>query len=617
MTFEAMLPWQGWALLGAAAAAAAALFLIRLRAPRTPASSLLLWRRVLDNPRELTVWERIRRAVSLAATIGVALLLALAVTRPGRAGAADAATGRLLVVLDSSWSMQARTATGETRWERALAEARRLMASASGAEVALATTADGLVEGPSTDLSLMDAALDRIWPAGGDRTAWPRLADTAAIHFITDGATARPLDPAVTVHSVFDPAPNVAIIAFDVRPSLSQRHAGDAYIEIANFAAAAQAVRVTLTRGAGVVFDEHLEIGASRALRQVVPIARGGDAVLRARIHAEQNALALDDEAVAWVERARPLAVTVVGTGSGWLRHAFDHNPDVEATFVEPAAYEAGLPGGSRQPDALVFDGWAPAAPPGRPALLFAPPASTPWLSGPSSADLPSVPGGSAGEERRPRWTSPASHRVLLGVDPYTLVIDRARPYTASGLVPIAMSDSGTPLVYISEAADRRAVVVTFGPGESNLMSAPGFPVLLSNALDWLARPSALPSPGTGTLQPTSLEPGLVDVDPAVLTVTDPRGGRIPVVRAGHRAVALMPAPGLYVAQGSGFRSMLAVNAGDPELSNLTRTTTTGSAQTNAVAHGRSDRPWWVYFAMAAFLLVSIEWWTWQRRITV
>ena len=28
--------------------------------------SLLLWRRVLDEARELTLWERIRRAVSLA-----------------------------------------------------------------------------------------------------------------------------------------------------------------------------------------------------------------------------------------------------------------------------------------------------------------------------------------------------------------------------------------------------------------------------------------------------------------------------------------------------------------------------------------------------------------------
>ena len=44
--------------------------------------SLLLWQRVLDEPRELTLWERIRRAVSLVLTVVIALALALAVDAP-------------------------------------------------------------------------------------------------------------------------------------------------------------------------------------------------------------------------------------------------------------------------------------------------------------------------------------------------------------------------------------------------------------------------------------------------------------------------------------------------------------------------------------------------------
>ena len=61
-----MAAWQGWLLLAAAAALAARLFLIKLRPPRLLVPSLLLWRRVLDESREQTLWERIRRAVSLA-----------------------------------------------------------------------------------------------------------------------------------------------------------------------------------------------------------------------------------------------------------------------------------------------------------------------------------------------------------------------------------------------------------------------------------------------------------------------------------------------------------------------------------------------------------------------
>ena len=65
MTFGAMAAWQAWLLLAGAAALAAALFLIKLRPPRLLIPSLLIWSRVLDDVRQQTLWERIRRAVSL------------------------------------------------------------------------------------------------------------------------------------------------------------------------------------------------------------------------------------------------------------------------------------------------------------------------------------------------------------------------------------------------------------------------------------------------------------------------------------------------------------------------------------------------------------------------
>jgi hypothetical protein len=101
MSFGAMAAWQAWLLLLGAGAAAAWLFTIKVRPPRVHVPSLLLWRRVLDQSRELTIWERIRRAVSLAATVLLALALAMAVTRPGPARSGDS-RGRVVIVLDSS-----------------------------------------------------------------------------------------------------------------------------------------------------------------------------------------------------------------------------------------------------------------------------------------------------------------------------------------------------------------------------------------------------------------------------------------------------------------------------------------------------------------------------------
>ena len=84
MSFGAMAGWQALLLIAAAGAVAAWLFLIKIRPPRINVPSLLFWRRVLDQKRDETWWERIRRAVSLAATVLIAVALAMAVARMKR-----------------------------------------------------------------------------------------------------------------------------------------------------------------------------------------------------------------------------------------------------------------------------------------------------------------------------------------------------------------------------------------------------------------------------------------------------------------------------------------------------------------------------------------------------
>ena len=608
MTFGGMAAWQGWLLLGGAAAFAAWLFLRKLRPPRVLLSSLLLWARVLDEKRELTFWERIRRAVSLVLTVAIALLIALAITRPSRrSDTPSASRGRVLITLDSSWSMLTRTRGSESRWARAVAQARRLAAAEAGNPLALATTADGLVAGPTTDLTLIESALDRVAPAGGDVTAWPQLAGADAVHFITDGAMARRLPPGVIVHSVFEAASNVGVTAFDVRPSAVTTQAGDAYLEIVNYAPAAQPLHLPLLRGDLSLLDRRVAIGAGEALRQVLPLARGADPALRAHVEAPENALAIDDDAFAWIGHARPVLITVVGQQTGWLRPLLAGDPDVRATFVDPAQYEVATSDAEARPlaeDLVIFDRWAPAARPARPAIYFAPPVETSWLAPPAGS--PARAWDSA-QEKRPRWETPGTHPVVEGVDPLTLKIEKARAYGAAGLIPIARSAGGTPLVYVSDSPTSRFVLLTFGAGESNLASAPGFPVLIGNAIDWLVRPDARGSSRTGTQS----------FQPVTSRVTGPGGRQIPLARVDGAALGVLRTPGLYVAEAAGATSTIAVNVADPQVSNSTRTSLSESDRARPVTAGASGRPWWLYCAAAAFALALAEWWTWQRRITV
>ena len=581
MTFAAMAAWQAWLILALAAAAAVVVFRLKLRPPRVTVPSLLFWRRVLDQARPLTWWERVRRAVSLAATVAIALALALALTRPGPL-AASSAGSRVLIVLDSSWSMATSMESGGTRWSRAVSQARAL-AAASGGDVAVATTADGLVEGPTSDTALVDAALSGLAPSGGARGAWPQIAGDAAVHFFTDGVTARTLDPTVRLHGVFEAAPNVAITAFGVRPARSRAIAAEAYIEIVNYTPRAQEARLELRRGTEVLLDKPLALDPGQALRTTVALTESGTPDVRARISARANALEADDTAVAWI----PPALTVVGVGDprGAVAKLLESSSGMQVTWVGVDAYRPG------REDVVVFDRTSPAQPPSRPALFITPPAQ-PWLGEPGA------------EERDPRWSSADRHPIVAGLDLRTLTLSRTRGFSGPGLEVAARTDRGTPLMLVADTPERRVAVLTFGAPESNLATAAAFPVLIGNALEWLARP------GDGEVR----QPGPVFLPPSTTRVIGPDGREVSLTRAGVDVSATLSTPGLYTVEGGGARRRIAVNVADPDVSQVSRSTLDPAA---LVAPVDAGRPWWLYALVVALAIVCVEWWTWQRRITV
>ena len=78
----------------------------------------------------------------------------------------------------------------------------------------------------------------------------------------------------------------------------------------------------------------------------------------------------------------------------------------------------------------------------------------------------------------------------------------------------------------------------------------------------------------------------------------------------------MLPAPGLYTVESAGARNTISVNAADPQRSNVIRTTL-GEGANAAAPRTPLERPWWLACAFVAFVLAFVEWWTWQRRVTV
>ena len=103
---------------------------------------------------------------------------------------------------------------------------------------------------------------------------------------------------------------------------------------------------------------------------------------------------------------------------------------------------------------------------------------------------------------------------------------------------------------------------------------------------------------------------------PSTSRVVSPTGEQIPIVRAGSSAVVRLRAPGLYLVDAAGSRGVVGVNVGDPDVSNLSRSALS-EGEATAVAAGGAGRPWWMWAIGFGFLLVAVEWWTWQRRVTV
>ena len=146
--------------------------------------------------------------------------------------------------------------------------------------------------------------------------------------------------------------------------------------------------------------------------------------------------------------------------------------------------------------------------------------------------------------------------------------------------------------------------MVAFGPKDSNLASAPAFPVLAGNAL--AGSPVRLrPARGVRAGVVQRRRDG----------VTDPKGAAVPLTRLPGELMGVLRTPGFYAVEEGRSRSTFAVNVTDPAVSNLTRSSV--AAKAGAAGGAGGPRPWWLYFAVAAFAAILLEWWTWLRRITV
>ena len=600
-------------LLGATVATVVFLYWLKPPPQRVVVPSTLLWDRLLKEKKRNTLLDRLRWWLSLMLALIIGLSVASGMGRP-ELSSPGRDVRNITVVIDNSATMATRTADGFTRWEHAVAHAGRVLGqgSASGQFLILDTSGQAPPGEPGDRRSALEV-LAELTVSLGDEPQFPDLpAGESEIFFISDGVLVDDAPPEATLISVFEPAHNVGITAFQVEALPSEPTRFQAFVQVKNASDVGKQTTLRLSGSNEGGIRDTLTLGPGETRGRSIDLGNFERGPVRAVVTADSDAFPADDYAYGFLPIRTETRVLLVTRGNVYLENVLADEPRLSLAVVSPAQYDPQV-----SADVYIFDRFAPPEAPGGPTLVFLPP-DVEWLTQTLAVvEAPEVPG----------W-NPA-HPVLRFVALEDLRIDRAARIAMpeegdagptsvvgeTGRAPAAEVVVGSPLlplVLVSERPDR-IVRVSFALEDSNFPLHPGFPIFLTNTLGWLMDEQvALARP-----------PGQIEVPLAMAAVTDLEGSDVATWPLSNRTVFMADQPGLYTVAQADRRLRVAVNLASTARTSVNDSGFTSDEITSAASTvladtevGPSEELWMAFLLLALFLVV-VEWVTYHRRLTV
>jgi hypothetical protein len=585
MTFLALTSLQTALLTVLTAGTIISLYFLKLRHRRVVISSSILWRKVLDERQSHSLWEKLRRIISIVIAVTIALLIALALARPE----IESLTGkneRIVIVIDTSPTMLTQTQDGNTRWQHAVERAKSLLDSGGPTtEFRVIDTSGVTASGFTTDRNEVRRLIDQMSPKTAD-PAFPKVdARNSQVYFISDGVALHNTPSSVRRMSVFESANNIGITAFEVRSIPSTPLGYEAYLEVQNFGKPAE-VGIVLSGTGGQRVNKTVRLGSEEIYKEVFDLSQFMGGGIRASIQAKNDALSLDDVAYAYLPIKRKTRTLLVTKSNHFLETLLKLDNYVELAVTDPANYHE-----SPNVDAYIFDRFAPPTAPARPSLIIGVP-SAPWLR-PSEGELvkPEIA----------TWSE--NHPVMQFVSVHDVAIERASRIDPGNLTVIAASKQA-PLIVASEKP--KWVMLTFDLDSSDFPFHVGFPVFIENALSWFSREQLA----------VKRSPGIVDVPLANAQIRTIDGKVIPSDQQLGKTIFETNEPGLYAATQGDERVHVAVNLANPVFSDVNHSVFK-TDKAAASEHYWLRRELWFYMLMAAVVIISVEWFTYHRRVTL
>lgn len=648
-------------------------YILKMRRRRFEVPFSMLWQRVLQEKEATSLWRHLKRILSLLLLLAIVGLLLFAALEPviggvnkdarsviiivdasasmktmdeesseGATSRMEAARDQVTRVLDTMGSDDAvmlmrmdGRATPLSRFERDVAKLKRtaqtIEASDTPADLrsALSAAADALRWRNKPQIIIVgdgayseEALASVIWepalvnPAAGETTA-PAFANKRLDITDLSGIDVRyiPVGQAVD---------NVGIIAFNVRRYISNKLNYEVYIEIQNFSEKPARRRLVLLNGDSEIDVKEIEIPAGEKLTKIYPDLGGGDSsVLHAQIEAfteaDEDAFTLDDEAWALIPAQKRQKVLLVSEDNLFIEGALlVFEEQIEVDKLTPADYEAAMARSELSGyDAAVFHDYTPKTILPSPTHLL--------YFNPRGENSPFKVTGSL---PRGRITSVSeTHPIMRWIEMNDVNFDSLATFAVDqshAEVPLATSIRSS-VAAAKKEGQRKIAVFGFSLEGTDIMLRVAFPLLIVNTLDWFAGADSdlITTYTTGRRARVPLD-GTYGISEVTVHTPSGKTTRAPVSE-GYAT---------FYASEVGVHTLTAMN-GDQIVAQIQLASNLGSAtesdiepSSELILGGKTllrpisgtmgyRQSLWLYLVLMVLLLLLVEWYTFNRRITV
>ncbi len=646
-------------------------YILKMRRRRFEVPFSMLWQRVLKEKEARSLWRHLKRWLSLLLLLVMVGLVVLATLDPVLGGKSKDARS-VVIIIDASASMKTLD-EGEggkqSRLDAAKEKVLALLDGMSAGDSVLLMRMDGR----ATPLSRFQSDIPKLRRIVNDITATDtpahlRSAMSAAadslrsrqkphIYLVGDGAYAES-DLHSFVWNAAEVAPkaaegksesfqerklsivdlsgievryqpvgqavdNVGIIGFNVRRYISNKLNYEVYIEIQNFSKESASRRLVLYNGDDEIDVQQIKLAPGEKSARIYKDLGGGDeGILRASIEtiddAAPDVFPLDDVAWALIPENKRQKVLLVSEDNLYLEAAlliFEH---LDVDKVVPAEYERLIKANELESyDAAVFHAYTPEVlPPSETHLLYFQPSG-------EHSPFPVTSTLSRGRITGVSKTHPIMRWIEMGDVHFdglqTFAVDRSKSE-----VVLAQSIR-SPIAAARKDGRRKIAAFGFSMEGTDVMLRVAFPLMMVNTMDWFAGADSdlITTYTTGRRARVPLDGtyGISEVE--VLTPS----GKL------HKA-PLSDGYATFFASEVGVHTLTARQEGvdvatitlAANLSNIAESDVEPSAELllggkklEAPVPGIASyqQSIWLYLMFMVLLLLMVEWYTFNRRITV